>query len=545
MLAMDDMELLQEYALRNSEEAFATLVARHIDLVYSAALRQVGHHDQAEEITQAVFVILARKARSLGPGTILPGWLFRTTRLTAANYLRTEIRRARREQEAYMQSNPSANPEDLWQQVAPALNDAIADLREKDRNAIVLRFLKGKEYREVAAALGGTEAAAQMRVSRALEKLRKLFAKRGVALSTAALGSVITAHGIQAAPLGLAASVAATTLQGAALTASTLILVEGTLKIMAWTKVKFAVGAGMVALLAVQFQQSAVQARQLASARDNLRGTIKALAAQQSRIAELEQQTAAMTETRRSQELELERLRARRAAASRPGAPNPATASPTTLLSATLQDPDAREALRREMVENCRFRYGPFFGQNNLDPQEAEKLFQKGGDYAMRNLEAVAAFTEGRISADAAVQVEIEGKQDGANQVRLALGEAGLAKFEEYVKSRSVEVLMDQLEKHLTVVYALNPDQRSRLTEIIQAEPPEVTHGLAGELTVAALVYPDQLNLWFERQTEVNQDILQRGAGFLTPDQSEILELMQTSNLTTQKRNVLRFLRKL
>src|SRR6266481_6271590 len=187
MPELDDMELLREYALRNSEEAFATLVSRHIDLVYSAALRQVGNHHQAEEITQAVFVILARKARSISPGTILPGWLFRTARLSAANHLRAEIRRTRREQEAYMQSNPSDNSDELWQQMAPALNDVIDSLREKDRNAIVLRFLKGKDYKEVAAALGGTEEAAQMRVSRTLEKLRKLFAKRGVVLSAVML----------------------------------------------------------------------------------------------------------------------------------------------------------------------------------------------------------------------------------------------------------------------------------------------------------------------------------------------------------------------
>ena len=179
------MELLREYASRNSEEAFAALVSRHIDLVYSAALRDVGNHHQAEEVTQAVFMVLASKARSLSPGTILPGWLFQTARLTASNYLRTEIRRARREQEAYMQSNPSENPSERWQEVAPMLNDAIAGLGENDRNAIVFRFLKGKDYKEVAAALGGTEEAAQMRVSRALEKLRKMFAKRGVALSAA------------------------------------------------------------------------------------------------------------------------------------------------------------------------------------------------------------------------------------------------------------------------------------------------------------------------------------------------------------------------
>src|SRR3954464_698005 len=101
-----DMDLLRQYAQRNSDEAFATLVARHVNMVYSAALRKTGNPHAAEEITQAVFVILAKKAGSLRNETILPGWLYQTARLTAANFLRNEIRRAQREQEAYMQSLP-------------------------------------------------------------------------------------------------------------------------------------------------------------------------------------------------------------------------------------------------------------------------------------------------------------------------------------------------------------------------------------------------------------------------------------------------------
>src|SRR5262245_13764825 len=107
MPAMDDMVLLREYATRHSEEAFATQGARPIDLVYSAALGHTRNHHHAQEITQAVFVVLARKASSLNPRTVLAGWLFQTARLTAANYVRAEIRRARREQEACMQSNPN------------------------------------------------------------------------------------------------------------------------------------------------------------------------------------------------------------------------------------------------------------------------------------------------------------------------------------------------------------------------------------------------------------------------------------------------------
>jgi RNA polymerase sigma factor (sigma-70 family) len=541
MQVMSDMELLQEYAFRGSEEAFATLVSRHVDLVYSAALRHGGNHHQAQEITQAVFIILARKARSLSPNTILAGWLFQTTRLTAANFLRTEIRRTRREQEAYMQSTPDDHSTELWQQLAPVLNDAIAGLGEKDRNAVVLRFLQGKDFKEVGVALGATEEAAQMRVGRALEKLRKIFAKRGVVLSAAALGGIMAAQATQAAPSGLAASVAAGAVHGTTLTTSTLTLVKGTLNVMAWTKTQFALGAGVLVLLACQYHQNSTQAQQLAAAREDLRGRSEALSAEESRIAELERQTAAIADIRSSQESELAQLRARRAST-----PNVAGTSssnaPTTLLSATLQDPDAREYLRRQMVNDCRTRYGPFFRESKVDPEVAETLIQKGGDYSMKNLDAIAAFTEGKISAEAAVQVEAESVRDGSNQVCQVLGEAGLAKFEEYLNSRPAGVLMKQMDERLTSVYGLNADQRARMSEIFRAEPPEVMKGLVGELTVAALVYPDKLNQWFERQTEVNRDILQKCA--LTPDQLEIIELMQRSNLSTQKRNVLQLLRK-
>src|ERR1017187_2617283 len=186
----DDIRLLKQYADENSESTFAELVARYVNLVYSAALRSAGNEHAAEEITQAVFIILARKAKSLGDKTVLSGWLYQTARLTAANYLRGEIRRQNREQEAYMQSilnEPESDPSrrsgaeaEGWRQIAPLLDDAMGRLGEKDRNAIVLRFFENKNLSEVGAALGASEDAAKMRVNRALEKLRKIFSKRGV-----------------------------------------------------------------------------------------------------------------------------------------------------------------------------------------------------------------------------------------------------------------------------------------------------------------------------------------------------------------------------
>jgi hypothetical protein len=151
--------------------------------------------------------------------------------------------------------------------MAPFLDDAIASLDEKDRNAIVLRFIKGVSLREVGAALGWSEGAAKKRVSRAVEKLRIFFGHRGVALSGAVLTGGIAAHSVEAAPAGLAAAVSAAALKGTALTAATSTLVKGTLKVMAWTKVKMGVAAGVAALVAVQSYELASRNTELASLR--------------------------------------------------------------------------------------------------------------------------------------------------------------------------------------------------------------------------------------------------------------------------------------
>ncbi len=246
----DDMALVRAYARNSSEEAFATLVSRHINLVYSVALRQLHDAPLAEEVTQVVFIILARKAASLGPKTILSGWLCRTARYTSANALTAQRRRQHREQQAHMQSILNPTEPDAWTHIAPFLDDALAQLSAKDHDAIVLRFFEGKNMQEVGASLGTNEVSARKRVSRAVEKMRAFFAKRGVSLSAAVIAGAVSAQSIQAAPVGLAVTVAATALKATTCTGSTLTLLKGTLKLMAWAKAKTAIVAGTVALLA-------------------------------------------------------------------------------------------------------------------------------------------------------------------------------------------------------------------------------------------------------------------------------------------------------
>ena len=233
-----DIELLRDYDLHGSEAAFTELVQRHINFVYSVALRHVGVAAEAEEITQAVFIILARKAASLRADTALEGWLYETTRLTALSFLRGERRRQFREQEAYMQSTLQDSADDrTWNQLAPLLDEAMFRLRKNDRDAVVLRFFKGKNLREVAAALAVTETAAQRRVLRAVEKLRKIFAKSGVTLPAALIVGALAANSVQAAPAGLAQTISVVALtKGAAAGGSTLTLVNGEFKFLACKK---------------------------------------------------------------------------------------------------------------------------------------------------------------------------------------------------------------------------------------------------------------------------------------------------------------------
>ena len=234
----DDLTLLREFARNRSEEAFATLVSRHINLVYSVALREVRDPLLAQELTQAVFSLLAQKADSLNPKTILSGWLWRTTRNTSSVALRTQRRRERREQQAYMQAQLNEPEPDVWAQIEPLLETAIAQLGAKDHDAVLLRFIEGRSFKEVGTALGTSEAGAKMRVNRALEKLRDFFKRRGFGFPLGTIGAAISTHSVQGAPIGLATSVTLAAVKGTGATTSTLTLIKTTLRIMAYTKSK-------------------------------------------------------------------------------------------------------------------------------------------------------------------------------------------------------------------------------------------------------------------------------------------------------------------
>ena len=246
-----DLELLQDYARNKSEESFAALVNRHLNLVYSAASRQVRSPQLAEEVAQAVFMDLSQSAATLRPDTILTAWLYQVTRRSATDVVRRESRRQLREQIVTEMNTMTAAASD-WTSIEPLLDEAMQELDDADRAAVLLRYFENKSLREVGAALGSSDDAAQKRVSRAVERLREFFAKRGVKAGAAGLAVVISANAVQAAPAGLAFSItAAALLAGTAVHTSTVITATKAIAMTTLQKTAFtaaiaaAVGAGI------------------------------------------------------------------------------------------------------------------------------------------------------------------------------------------------------------------------------------------------------------------------------------------------------------
>jgi RNA polymerase sigma factor (sigma-70 family) len=252
---MTDIELLRSFIREHSETAFGEIVARHLPLVYSAALRQTeGDTCLAKDVAQLVFTDFARKAPSLSENVVLAGWLHRATIFAARQIIRSERRRQLREREAASMNTTQTEPDDAdWRQIHPLLDEALDHMNKTDRDALLLRFFQQQTFAEVGASLGGSEEAARKRITRALEKLRLILRRRGVATTAAALSTTIPANAVQPAPAGLAGAIAHLSFAAAG-TGTTIAL----LKIMTATQLKLAVGAlaaaGVAAAFAIQHQ---------------------------------------------------------------------------------------------------------------------------------------------------------------------------------------------------------------------------------------------------------------------------------------------------
>ncbi|MSU23123.1 MAG: sigma-70 family RNA polymerase sigma factor [Opitutus sp.] len=249
---LEDTELLRRYAADRSEAAFAEFVQRHINLVYSAALRRTGGDAHAAaDVAQQVFLAAARNVRSLARHPRLTGWLYAATRNAALNLMRDEHRRQQREREAQAASEFLASPVDdaNWQRLRPVLDEAMDKLDDADREAVLLRFFANRSFAEVGAKLNLSENTARMRVERALEKLHALLATRGVTSTSSALAAVLANQAAANAPVGLAANVTGAALSGAAAAGAGSL--AAVIAFMSASKISVSVAVAVIALLAL------------------------------------------------------------------------------------------------------------------------------------------------------------------------------------------------------------------------------------------------------------------------------------------------------
>jgi RNA polymerase sigma factor (sigma-70 family) len=243
---IEDSQLIRQYAAERSEPAFAELVRRHLKMVYATGLRQVnGDIHLAEDVAQSVFADLARKAGKLQHHASIAGWLYTSTRFVAAKAIRAEARRRVREQAVASMNDMNSNPNAVWHELRPMIDESLDELRETDREAIVLRYFEAYEFSIVGTALGVSENAARMRVDRALEKLRVVLQKRGVATTGAALAGALAESSGAAVPVELAAGItSAAVSQAAALSVRS---APSILKLMVVKKLSLA-AIGVIAL---------------------------------------------------------------------------------------------------------------------------------------------------------------------------------------------------------------------------------------------------------------------------------------------------------
>lgn len=527
----ETQQLLADYAASGSETAFRDLVARYVDLVYSAAVRLVnGDTHLAENVTQTVFADLARSARTLSREVMLGGWLHRHTCFVASKTLRGERRRQERERQAVamnaLEDHSAANLAAL----APVLDEAVNQLSAEDRAAILLRFFEQNDFRSVGEAMGSNEDAARKRVDRALDKLHALLKVRGVTLSGTALAATLAAGSVTAAPAGIAVSVSTFALASAAAGAGTTLTI---LQIMSMTKLKVAVITAVVAAgVAIPWVMQHQTQTKLAAANEALQQQAKRteeLAAENARLASLAAQPAPAPVVTNSPSLELLRLRGevarlRQEERSRTNGPS--------ALSAIKADPAMWKLIRDQQKMGMQTIYKSLGRSLNLSEEQSEKLTDLLADNVMENIDHITAVL--RDGMTPAQMEPIFAGQEAAllEKVQELLGPEGLTKYQDYTRNLAGLISAEQFKSKLAGETSEQEAKAKQLSQLIQTETQQAlaNAGLPADYQVVPML--NFRNIASEGLAEKNLQLIDnvyertiaKAGSFLSPEEISKLE---------------------
>ncbi|MGZ4963031.1 MAG: RNA polymerase sigma factor [Limisphaerales bacterium] len=552
MQPKSDAQLLRDYAEHGEDAAFTALVQRYTSLVYSAALRQVESPDIAAEISQNVFVGLARGARTLAPGLAaeasLAGWLCRCTRNLSLNHRRDEFRRQTRERQAMEQFTSTPDDAPDWSRLHRVLDDAMSELAEADYDALVLRYYQNQDLKTVGAALGTSDDTAQKRVSRALDKLRDLLAQRGIRTTAGALSVTIAANSVQAAPLGLAAKISAAALTGTAATTATIIATTKTIAMTTFQKI------AVTAALAATIGAGIYEAKQAHDARNETARLQAQQAPMQEQIRQLQNSFAESTNRLgdllaenaqlKSNPHEAELLKLRGQVGVLQAKANQSQKLSDSILGSAN---GMGEMLKSSVTASLDKVYAKLFTDLNLTPEQVSNLKQLIIDKKFAGTTEKAALFAGKMTPDQAQQLndQIDKEKTGFDeQIKQMLGSDGFATYQAYEKTyneRSQIVGPMGFSDHLTDGTELNSSQTEQLVQAMADERRQFKFtvdlsnpGKFGGAT--ATMYSDaNVNQYLAEMEQLNQLYLARAQTILTPDQQTIFQKFLSNQIANQK----------
>ncbi len=541
----ETQQLLADYVENGSEEAFSQLVRNYVDFVYSSALRLVnGDAHLAQDITQSVFIDLARQARSLSSEVMLGGWLHRHTCFTARNAIRGETRRRNREREALDMNGEEDHSEENLAAVGPVLDEAINELSAADRTAILLRFFEKRDFSSVGNSMGTSEEAARKRVDRALNKLHGLLTRRGVALSVTGLSVVLAAEVVSAAPVGMAAQITSTALATAAVGTAA----SGTIfQLITMSKIKVAiitgaiVAVGAIIPVALNHQKHARIDRENAALREKLAKLEQSKGKSAPTTATIKPVVTADA-SKDDQFRELLRLRGEITRLREQAAANTNRANQASELSRITADPDMWKSIRDQQKAGLGMAYNLFTKKQNFSDEEKEKFTDVLADNVMENVDLIAAvLRDGKTPEEAGPLFDAQ-EATLRKKLEELLGPEKSSAYDEYTRELLNTLTVEQFKGVMTGKKEEKTEKAKQLLALMQEES-------RAALSEAGLPMDYQLaptlnfrNFAYETESEKNlrlldaiYDKVSKRASFLTAEELKKFQTFRTAAINNNR----------